>query len=177
MTVASTANTEAWISLGGNQGDTRAIFRESLARLAARPSVIPDVVSSLYRTPPWGYEAQPPFLNAVLRLTTGLEAPALLEELQAVETALGRQRDAGRRWGPRPIDLDLLLFGEASICRSELTVPHPRLHQRAFVLAPLCEIDPGRSIPGFGPAGDLLAGLDTSGIEVVSGPAWAKECF
>lgn len=174
-TAPGKARTEAaWISLGGNQGDTRAIFRDALSRLAATPGLSVDAVSSLYRTPPWGDEAQPPFLNAVVRLKTGCDAFALFREMQAVENSLGRQRDPARPWGPRTVDLDLLLFGEAAIDGPGLTVPHPRLQERAFVLVPLCEIDPGLVIPGAGPVSELLAGQDRAGIEPVSDASWAS---
>jgi 2-amino-4-hydroxy-6-hydroxymethyldihydropteridine diphosphokinase len=138
------------------------------------PGISLDAASSLYRTPPWGDEAQPPFLNAVIRLKVEREAFALFRKLQAVETSLGRRRDPARRWGPRILDLDLLLFDEAVIDVPGLTVPHPRLHERAFVLVPLEEIDPGLVIPGAGPVTGLLHGLDQAGIEPVSDPSWAN---
>jgi 2-amino-4-hydroxy-6-hydroxymethyldihydropteridine diphosphokinase len=161
------------VSLGGNQGDTRAIFQEALSRLVATPGVRLDAASSLYRTPPWGDEAQPPFLNAVIRLETGRDAFALFRSMQALETSLGRRRDPRRRWGPRTLDLDLLLFGAAFIDDPELTVPHPRLHERAFVLVPLAEIEPDLVIPGAGSVSELLDRLDTTGIEPVFDASWA----
>ena len=168
------ALSSAWVSLGGNQGETPAIFQKALARIVANRDIDLDGVSSLYRTPPWGDQAQPSFLNAVIRLKTGLEPRSLFEELVKVETALGRRRDPDRPWGPRTLDLDLLLFGERQFSEPDLTVPHPRLHERAFVLVPLMEIDPGLAIPGVGSVPGLLDRLDQAGIERVSGPSWAK---
>jgi 2-amino-4-hydroxy-6-hydroxymethyldihydropteridine diphosphokinase len=172
MPMAVAAASDAWVALGGNQGDTRAIFRTAVSRLAAAPGITLQAVSSLYQTPPWGDAAQPPFLNAVLRLNSDREPLSLLRELQALEEALGRRRDPGRRWGPRTLDLDLLLQGQSMVDLPELTVPHPRLHERAFVLIPLNELEPGLVIPGTGSVAELLEGLDRTGIEAVSGPAW-----
>lgn len=171
--VVAKPRADAWISLGGNQGDTRAVFREALERLDALPAVSLAGISSLYETPPWGDEAQPPFLNAVVRVATDLDAHDLLETLQSIETALGRQRDPGRPWGPRRIDLDLLLLGDQRLSGARLTLPHPRLHERAFVLVPLQELEPRLTIPGVGAVAQLLDPLDTRGIQVVSDPAWA----
>ncbi len=172
--MAVAAPSDAWVALGGNQGDTKAVFRTAVSRLTENPDISLQSVSSLYRTPPWGDEAQPPYLNAVIRVSADLEALSLLRTLQAVEDALGRQRDPERRWGPRILDLDLLLLGESMIDLPALTIPHPRIAERAFVLVPLLELEPGLVIPGAGPVSDLLRGVDRTGIEVVSDPSWAS---
>ena len=109
------APSNAWVALGGNQGDSRTIFQSALSQLTATSGIELVAASSLYRTPPWGDEAQPPFLNAVVRMRTDLDALSLLRVLQTVEEALGRQRDPERRWGPRTLDLDVLLTGQARI--------------------------------------------------------------
>ncbi|MEE4173935.1 MAG: 2-amino-4-hydroxy-6-hydroxymethyldihydropteridine diphosphokinase [Xanthomonadales bacterium] len=167
------AAADAWISLGGNQGNTRALFREVPVRLGTQAGLSAIAQSSLYRTPPWGDEDQPPFLNAVLRLKSDLDARSLFGVLEVLERDLGRERNPDRRWGPRCIDLDLLMFGRQVMSSPALTIPHPRLHERAFVLVPLEELSPGLSIPGYGPVSERLAALDRSGIETVCGPGWA----
>ncbi|NEZ03206.1 2-amino-4-hydroxy-6-hydroxymethyldihydropteridine diphosphokinase [Wenzhouxiangella sp. XN201] len=149
----------AWIGLGANLGDRVAMLDRALERIDARPSTHVVARSGNYRTPPWGDRDQPEFLNAVAVVETTESAPGLLDALQAIESELGRVRDE-RHWGPRLIDLDLLLYGEKHIERADLTVPHPRIHQRAFVLVPLCELDPELEIPGRGRVDELLAALD-----------------
>ncbi|NBD94997.1 MAG: 2-amino-4-hydroxy-6-hydroxymethyldihydropteridine diphosphokinase, partial [Gammaproteobacteria bacterium] len=128
-------------------------------------------VSRYYFTPPWGDTEQPEFLNAVARLDTGQSAEDLLNALLAIESGLGRERGE-RRWGPRVIDLDLLLYGQERIDQPGLTVPHPRLGERAFVLVPLAELAPRLTVPGQGRADALLVQLqdnERSGIR--PGPA------
>lgn len=115
-------------------------------------------VSRYYRTPPWGEPDQPDFVNAVARLETRLSASELLAEMLALETRLGRRRTQ-KRWGPRLIDLDLLLCGDQQIDRPDLVVPHPRMVERAFVLVPLAELAPGVTIPGHGRVDELLGRL------------------
>jgi 2-amino-4-hydroxy-6-hydroxymethyldihydropteridine diphosphokinase len=117
-------------------------------------------LSTIRETEPWGLEEQPRFLNAVAELETTLSPRALLDRLLEIERGLGRTRD-GPRWGPRTIDLDLLLFGSESIDEPGLTVPHPRLHERLFVLEPLAELDPELEIPGRGPVRALLRKLQS----------------
>ena len=117
-------------------------------------------LSTIRETAPWGYADQPPFLNAAAELKTDLGARVLLESLLAAERGLGRDRGGGPRYGPRPIDLDLLLYGEETIDEPGLTVPHPRLHERRFALEPLAELDPMLVVPGRGPVAELLAALD-----------------
>ena len=161
---------EAWIGLGANLGDRAATLDAALERVDRLEETRVTAVSRYYFTPPWGETDQPEFLNAAARLRTALAAEALLQGLLAIESELGRERTA-RRWGPRVVDLDLLLYGEERIDRPELTVPHPRLSERAFVLVPLLELAPDLSVPGEGRADALLAGLDDnerSGIR--SGP-------
>ena len=143
----------AYISLGSNLGDREAMIR---AAIEALPGVV--AVSELRETEPVGLVDQPPFLNGVARLETELSARELLEALLAVERQLGRERRV--RWGPRTIDLDLLLYGSETLEEPGLTVPHPRLHERRFALEPLAELAPSLVVPGRGRVGDLLAELD-----------------
>ena len=119
-------------------------------------------MSSLRETDPVGVADQPPFLNGAAEIETVLSPRALLERLLAVERELGRDRSAERRWGPRTIDLDLLLYGDEIVADRDLRVPHPRLHERRFVLEPLAELDPGLVVPGRGPVSALLARVDSA---------------
>lgn len=162
------ATVRAYIGAGGNLGDTVVTLRAAFAELDALPSTRVAHVSRLYRTPPWGEVRQPYFLNAVVALDTGLDARALLDALLAIERRHARVRDAGTRWGPRTLDLDLLLYGESVIDEIGLRVPHPQLHMRAFVLAPLAEIAPELEVPGRGRVRELLAAVATTGIEAIS---------
>jgi 2-amino-4-hydroxy-6-hydroxymethyldihydropteridine diphosphokinase len=132
-------------------------------------------VSSCYQSKAWSddaFDQQPDYLNAVCELATELSADALLRECQAIEIAQGRERDPQRRFGPRTLDLDLLLFGQSQIRSLDLRVPHPRLHERAFVLVPLLEIAPDMLVPGLGKAKSLLANLDQSEIHLKDYPLW-----
>jgi 2-amino-4-hydroxy-6-hydroxymethyldihydropteridine diphosphokinase len=150
--VPSTRPVRAFIGLGGNLagtlGDVASTLRAALERLHVAPGLRVVAVSSLYRTAPVGPVAQPDFLNAAAELATDLDARSLLTTLLAVERLAGRDRSAGPRWGPRPLDLDLLVYGDAIIREADLEVPHPRLTQRRFVLEPLAEIAPDLVIPG-----------------------------
>jgi 2-amino-4-hydroxy-6-hydroxymethyldihydropteridine diphosphokinase len=146
--------TLAYIGLGSNLGD-----RESLLRRAAE-EIGAVRLSPIVETEPWGYEDQPRFLNAVAELDTELPPRDLLALLLGVERQLGRDR-SGPRWGPRTIDLDLLLYGEERLREPDLEVPHPRLHERLFVLEPLAALAPGRKIPGMGTVSEALAGLQS----------------
>jgi 2-amino-4-hydroxy-6-hydroxymethyldihydropteridine diphosphokinase len=145
--------TRTYVGLGANLGD-----RETTIRRAVR--LLPDVVavSALIETDPVGYLDQPRFLNGVAALETELEPRELLERLLAVERELGRTR-GGPRFGPREIDLDLLLYGNLQLDEPGLTIPHPRMHERRFVLEPLAELDPHLVVPGRGPLADLIAAL------------------
>src|SRR5690606_3073586 len=141
----------AAIGLGGNIGDAAATLREALQALDALLRA-----SSLYRTPAWGNTEQDDFTNAVALLQTELDARALLDALLEVELRFGRDRAASPPWGPRTLDLDLLLYGDAVIDEPGLRVPHPHLHERAFVLVPLAQVAPGLRVPGHGPVSTSL---------------------
>ena len=145
----------AFVGVGANLGDPAAQVRAAIAALAALPGTLLVTASSLYRTAPVGYADQPDFVNAAALLETALAPRALLEALQAIEARSGRARSF--KDAPRALDLDLLLYGGEVIDEPGLAVPHPRLHERAFALAPVVEIDPAAVIPGRGPARDWLA--------------------
>ena len=153
----------AWIGLGSNLGDSHDVLRSALGALGALGEVVAR--SSIYRTAPVGGPVgQRDYLNAVVALRTPLSTRALLAALLRVEESLGRVRE--QRWGPRVIDLDLLSHGDENLDDPVATVPHPRLHHRAFVLAPLREVDPWWRHPVTGEtAEELLARLDASGVE------------
>ena len=157
----------AFVGLGGNVGDAAATLRAAFAELGALPDSRLLRGSRLYRTPAWGVQDQPHFVNAVAMLETALPAQALLAHLLAIERAHGRERDADRRWGPRTLDLDLLLYGDAVLDEPGLRLPHPRLHERAFALVPLAEIAPEATIPGVGRVTDALSKLADEGIRVL----------
>ncbi|MBS0212118.1 MAG: 2-amino-4-hydroxy-6-hydroxymethyldihydropteridine diphosphokinase [Proteobacteria bacterium] len=165
----SHANTvRACIGLGGNLGDVPAAIAKALDALNLLPGSRVIRRSRLYRTPAWGLTAQPDFINAAALLETSLPADELLAALLAIEREHGRDRAAATpRWGPRTLDLDLLLYGEATLASEGLHVPHPRLHERAFVLVPLAEIAPDAQVPGRGRAADLLAKVDAVGIDAL----------
>jgi 2-amino-4-hydroxy-6-hydroxymethyldihydropteridine diphosphokinase len=156
--------TEALLGLGGNVGDVETTLDAAIARFADGERVKLVARSSNYRTPPWGVTDQPPFINCAIGVETTLSPHALLDCALDVERALGRDRANEQRWGPRPIDIDLIAFGDLSIDEADITLPHPRLFERAFVLLPLSEIVPDRVIAGRR-VRDSLAGLDTAGIE------------
>jgi len=149
----------AYIGIGSNLGEREVTIRDALELLAADPELEVEAVSSIRETDPVGVVDQPRFLNAAIRLTTDLAPHALLERLLAVEQQLGRVR-TGERYGPRTIDLDLLLYGDEIVDEPGLQVPHPRLAERRFVLEPLAELDPGLVVPGLGPIQALLAKLE-----------------
>jgi 2-amino-4-hydroxy-6-hydroxymethyldihydropteridine diphosphokinase len=144
--------------LGANLGDRERTLRVALDLLARKQGIEVLSVSRFRETDPVGFEQQPHFVNGAAKLRTTLGPRALLERLLAVERALGRTR-AGPRFGPRTIDLDLLLYGEDFIDEPGLTVPHPRLAERRFVLEPLADLDPGLQVPGYGSLATLLAAL------------------
>ena len=156
----------AHLGLGANLGDAAATVRAALARLDHLPRTRLLQASRLYRTPAWGVTDQPDFVNAVARVETGLSPRALLEVLLALERAFGRVRatDGSGRWGPRSLDLDMLLYADLRIDAPGLQLPHPQMHRRAFVLVPLLEIASTLEIPGIGLAAPLLEGLDGGGI-------------
>jgi 2-amino-4-hydroxy-6-hydroxymethyldihydropteridine diphosphokinase len=146
--------TRAFVGLGGNVGEPTRHLEQAFDALDRLPRTKLVRRSSLFRSAPLGYADQPEFVNAVAELETELPAPQLLAELHAIENEHGRSRSFPN--APRTLDLDLLLFGSALIDAPGLTVPHPRMHERAFVLEPLVEIAPLTMIPGRGPAMDLL---------------------
>jgi len=152
----------AWIGIGANLGDARANVEDALERLARVPHSRLLTRSSLYRTAPIDSSGDD-YINAVAAIDTELDAHALLQALRDIEQAHGRERPY--RNAPRTLDLDLLLYGDASIDTPTLTVPHPRMHQRAFVLAPLLEIAPDAVIPGLGPAASFAPLVADQAIE------------
>ncbi len=149
----------AYVGLGANLGEREAALRAALAALEATDGIDVVAVSTFRETDPVDYLDQPRFLHAAAALDTTLSPRELLDALLEVERSLGRTRE-GPRFGPRTIDLDLLLYGDESLEKPGLTVPHPRLHGRAFVLEPLAELDPGIVVPGHGPLETLLLKLD-----------------
>jgi 2-amino-4-hydroxy-6-hydroxymethyldihydropteridine diphosphokinase len=149
----------AFIALGSNLGDREATIRSAVAELGATEDVEVVAVSSLAETEPVGYLDQPRFLNGAAELRTELPPRELLDLLLAVEARFGRDRSAGPPQGPRTLDLDLLLYGAERLEEPGLELPHPRLHERLFVLRPLAELDPALEVPGKGPIQGLLAGL------------------
>jgi 2-amino-4-hydroxy-6-hydroxymethyldihydropteridine diphosphokinase len=155
---------EALLALGGNVGDVRATFDRAVAMLDDGDVVRLLARSPDYRTPPWGVIDQPAFVNCCLRIDTSLSPGALLLRAQAVETALGRNRGQEQRWGPRTIDIDLIAYDDVRCREPDLTLPHPRALERAFVLAPLSDIAPDWVIDGTTVAA-ALARLDMDGIE------------
>jgi len=155
---------EALLALGGNVGDVRATLDAAVALLCDGKMVRLVARSSDYRTPPWGVEDQAPFVNLCLDVATELSPQALLDRALAVERKLGRDRQDERRWGPRPIDIDILAYDNVRMDEPALTLPHPRLFERAFVLVPLNEIAGERQIAGRR-VRDVLKAVDASGIE------------
>jgi 2-amino-4-hydroxy-6-hydroxymethyldihydropteridine diphosphokinase len=146
--------TVAYVGLGSNLGDREQAIRRAAELIGAQR------ISRILDTEPWGYQNQPRFLNAVAEIDTPLTARQLLVHLLDVERRLGRER-VGPKWGPRTIDLDLLLYGDATIDEPGLQVPHPRLPERLFVLEPLFELAPDLEVPGFGTVRALLAGIQS----------------
>lgn len=158
----------AYIGLGGNVGEAADTLTAAFAAIDALPGTRLLRASRLYRTPAWGREDQPDFINAVAAVQTTLAPRALLDRLLDIERDFGRHREAEQaRWGPRSLDLDLLLYGDEAIDEPGLRVPHPHLHQRAFVLVPLLEIARDASIPGIGRADMLLSSVATDGIQAL----------
>jgi 2-amino-4-hydroxy-6-hydroxymethyldihydropteridine diphosphokinase len=155
---------EALLALGGNLGDVRDTLDRAVAAFCDGNDVRLLARSSDYRTPPWGVADQPPFVNLAVAVETSLTPQALLARAQAVEVALGRERGKERRWGPRPVDIDLIAYDDLALDTPDLTLPHPRLFERAFVLVPLAEIAPQRIIAGS-KVRDALARVDAEGVE------------
>jgi 2-amino-4-hydroxy-6-hydroxymethyldihydropteridine diphosphokinase len=151
--------TTAFVGIGSNLGERERQIEAALDLLAAEDGIELVAVSTLRETEPVGYLDQPAFLNGAARVETDLSAQDLLARLLALEQQLGRVRGDGPRFGPRTIDLDLLIYGQETIDEPGLTVPHPRLAERRFALEPLAELDPELEVPGLGSVQALLAGL------------------
>jgi len=152
----------AYVALGSNLGDSNQHLLEAIEALAALPDTEMVGRSHIYRTPPWGKLDQPDFLNAVVALETLLEPHDLLDALLNIERTAGRERN-GERWGPRTLDLDLLHVAGKTVNSARLTLPHPHLAERAFVLLPLHDVAPELDIPGQGRVAELLRAVDTQG--------------
>lgn len=163
-----------WVGLGSNLDGPEEQVRAGLERLAGLPLTTLERASTLYRNPPMGPPDQPDYVNAVAELTTYLTPRELLRELHAVESSRGRSR-GGEQWGPRPLDLDLLVYGEQQLDEPDLTVPHPGIPERAFVLYPLAELAPELVIPGQGRAASLAARLPASDLEPVDGAGPSRD--
>lgn len=163
--ISESASTRAYLGLGGNLGDPAAAMAAALKLLDEMDGIEVDQVSSLYRTTPWGKVDQPDFLNCVACIRTSLTPRELLEACLGVERALKRERR--ERWGPRIIDIDVLLYGSDTVRDKDLEIPHPRMGERAFVLVPLLEIAPDIRINGKSGT-ELLAAIGSDGIERVA---------
>jgi 2-amino-4-hydroxy-6-hydroxymethyldihydropteridine diphosphokinase len=161
--------TEALLALGGNVGNSRAILDRAVALFCDGEQVRLMARSSDYLTPPWGFKYQPPFVNLCIVVDTMLSPRELLERAQAVELQLGRDRAKEKRNGPRTADIDIIAYGGLALDESNLTLPHPHLFERAFVLVPLAEIAPDRVIAGR-KVSEALAAVDASGITRLPGP-------
>ena len=164
MSKAPHGDARAYIGLGSNLDDPATQIRAGMAALARLAETRVEVCSSLYHSAPVGRQDQPDFVNAVCRVRTGLAPLALMHDLLEIESQHGRER-RGEKGGPRTLDLDLLLYGGEAIQSAALTVPHPRLHERAFVLYPLSELEPDLVIPGHGSLRELLAGCSGQRVQ------------
>ena len=152
----------AVLALGSNEGDRLALLQGAVDALADPPELTVAAVSPVYETDPVGGPAQPDYLNSVLLVDTALDPRALLERCQAVEHAHGRRREV--RWGARTLDVDVVVVGDLVVAEADLQVPHPRVHERAFVLAPWADVDPAGVVPGRGAVVDLLGAAGRSGV-------------
>lgn len=161
--IARTAAVEAFVGLGANLEDPLQQVRQAISELDAIERTRVLVASSLYRSAPVGYADQPDFINAVAKVQTRLSPHELLDALHAIENRHGRQRSV--RNAPRTLDLDLLLYGTLVVNEDALKLPHPRMHERAFVLLPLAEIAPEALLPGHASVSQLLAQVDRRGVE------------
>ncbi len=155
------------LALGSNLGDRLGYLQEAVTALAACAGLSNAAVSAVYQTEPVGGPPQPGYLNAILTGETGCPARAVLECARQAERTAGRVR--AERWGPRTLDVDVIAYGTEVCDDPELTLPHPRAHERAFVLVPWHDLDPDALLPGHGRVADLLAGLDTAGVARLSG--------
>jgi len=154
----------AYLAFGGNVGDARETLARAISKFCDGVQVRLIARSSDYKTPPWGVTDQPDFTNACVAIETALSPHELLERAHEVERVFGRDRTREQHWGPRPLDIDILTYGDLSLSDPKLTLPHPRLFERAFVLMPLLEIAPDAIIAGRN-LQDALAKLDRGGIE------------
>ncbi|WP_188794287.1 2-amino-4-hydroxy-6-hydroxymethyldihydropteridine diphosphokinase [Dyella nitratireducens] len=152
----------AYVALGSNLGDSKQHLLDAIEALAVLPDTSLIARSRIYRTPPWGKLDQPDFLNAVVAIETSREPHDLLDALLNIERAAGRERN-GERWGPRTLDLDLLYVAGKAVNSERLTLPHPHIANRAFVLLPLHDVAPELDVPGQGKVADLLRAVDTQG--------------
>ena len=168
----SAAPVSACVAFGGNVGDVQENLRQAIVAVAALPHTRLTHISSLYRTAPVGMEDQPEFINGALVVATRMSARELLAALLSIEQTLGRTREV--RWGPRTVDLDLLLYGETMRDEEDLELPHPRMHQRGFVLVPLAEVAGARRHPLLGrTVAELLHDLGpTPDVELLGRPDW-----
>ena len=157
----------AVLALGSNLGDRRQNLQGAVDRLFAAPGLGFRAVSPVYETRPVGGPDQPDYLNAVIAVQTALPARAILDRARRVEDALGRAREV--RWGPRTLDVDLIVVGDETSDDPELTLPHPRAYERAFVLAPWHDIEPDAEIPGRGRVADLLDAIGLDGVQRAAG--------
>jgi len=153
------------VALGSNQNDPAAQLAAAMLALDDFPDTRVQLCSPFYRSEPMGPVAQPDFVNAVAGLLTCLSPHALLARLQALEVGAGRRREQEQRWGPRPLDLDILTYGMQRIDEPGLQIPHPGIHERNFVLLPLLAVAPELDIPGLGCVHGLAAALTTEGLE------------
>ncbi len=156
-----------FVGLGGNLGEVETTLMEALFALDEIPQTTLRRQSSTYRTPAWGNTDQADFLNCVAELQTRLTPGTLLQKLLEIEERFGRIRQQDERWQPRTLDLDILLFGDEVIHEAHLDIPHPHMHERAFVLVPLAELVNDLEIPGQGSLKDCLAKLDISEIKIL----------
>lgn len=156
--------TKVFIGLGSNLGGPVVQLPRAVRMLHALPETAVSGTSPAYWSLPWGVVDQPEFLNAVVRLDTALSARDLLDRMQAIEAGQGRRRSTEVRWGPRSLDLDLLVFGDQTIAEPGLQVPHPRLAARSFVVVPLADLEPDLVIPGHGRVAEMARAIDRSGL-------------
>ncbi len=160
----------AYVGVGANLGDREQTIRRAIEMLAAQPEVDVVGISTLRETEPWGPVQQPPYLNGAVALDTELDPRDLLDLLLDVERSLGRDRATEVRFGPRTLDLDLLVHGSIVQDEPGLTLPHPRLHERHFALEPLADLEPELVVPGRGTVAELLAALDSGPSRSSTGP-------
>jgi 2-amino-4-hydroxy-6-hydroxymethyldihydropteridine diphosphokinase len=161
--VSDVDSVAAYVGIGSNLDDPERQVRRAIEALASIPQTRFVRASRLFRTAPWGRTDQPAFVNAAAEIATTLEPRELLDALLEIERAQGRHRD-GTRWGPRTLDLDILLYGDRMIDEPGLAIPHPHLAERAFVLLPLVDLDAALQVPGRGRISELLRAVDTNGV-------------